>query len=83
MVFPYMGTKLWIDSLRLRVQSPWKPWFIRTQVAGYEKTYAEANFTLKHATIKVRCKNHMIITHILIFSSSYQLFMHIFVYMEL
>ncbi|MFS8022344.1 putative peptidase S10, serine carboxypeptidase, alpha/Beta hydrolase [Helianthus anomalus] len=52
MVFPYMGTKLWIDTLRLRVQSPWKPWFIRTQVAGYEKTYAEANFTLKHATIK-------------------------------
>ncbi|KAJ0430504.1 putative peptidase S10, serine carboxypeptidase, alpha/Beta hydrolase [Helianthus annuus] len=52
MTFPYMGTKQWINSLKLGVQSPWKPWFIRTQVAGYEKTYSEAKFSLKYATIK-------------------------------
>ncbi|XP_076951423.1 putative serine carboxypeptidase-like 52 [Bidens hawaiensis] len=52
MTFPYISTKQWISSLKLRVDSPWKPWFIRTQVAGYEKTYSEAKFSLKYATIK-------------------------------
>ncbi|KAK9074313.1 hypothetical protein SSX86_006911 [Deinandra increscens subsp. villosa] len=52
MTFPYVGTKQWINSLNLRVKSPWKPWFIRTQVVGYEKTYKEAKFSLKYATIK-------------------------------
>ncbi|KAK1412183.1 hypothetical protein QVD17_33209 [Tagetes erecta] len=52
MTFPYMGTKKWINSLNLRVQSPWKPWFIRTQVVGYEKTYSKGKYTLKYATIK-------------------------------
>ncbi|XP_076913800.1 serine carboxypeptidase-like 13 [Bidens hawaiensis] len=52
MNFPYISTKQWINSLKLRVDSPWKPWFIQTQVAGYEKTYSEAKFSLKYATIK-------------------------------
>nr|XP_043625323.1 serine carboxypeptidase-like 2 isoform X2 [Erigeron canadensis] len=52
MTFPYIGTKKWINSLKLRVKSPWRPWFVRTQVAGYEKTYSEANFSLKYGTIK-------------------------------
>ncbi|PWA34145.1 peptidase S10, serine carboxypeptidase, Alpha/Beta hydrolase fold protein [Artemisia annua] len=34
MTFPYVGTQQWINSLNLRVESPWKPWFVRTQVAG-------------------------------------------------
>jgi serine carboxypeptidase-like clade I len=34
MTFPYVGTQQWINSLTLRVESPWKPWFVRTQVAG-------------------------------------------------
>ncbi|KAI3818475.1 hypothetical protein L1987_12283 [Smallanthus sonchifolius] len=44
MTFPYVGTKQWINSLKLRVQSPWQPW--------YEKTYSEAKYFLKYATIK-------------------------------
>ncbi|XP_022024721.1 serine carboxypeptidase-like 17 [Helianthus annuus] len=52
MTFPYVGTKQWINSLNLRVKSPWKPWFIRTQVAGYEKTYSKAKYSLKYVTIK-------------------------------
>lgn len=35
MTFPYMGTKQWINSLNLKVESPWKPWFVHTQVAGW------------------------------------------------
>ncbi|KAI3731818.1 hypothetical protein L1987_63008 [Smallanthus sonchifolius] len=52
MTFPYVGTKQWINSLKLRVQSPWQPWFIRNQVVGYEKTYSEGKYSLKYATIK-------------------------------
>ncbi|KAI3731813.1 hypothetical protein L1987_63003 [Smallanthus sonchifolius] len=52
MTFPYVGTKQWINSLNLKVKSPWKPWFIRTQVVGYEKTYSKAKYSLKYATIK-------------------------------
>ncbi|XP_076951395.1 serine carboxypeptidase-like 1 [Bidens hawaiensis] len=52
MTFPYISTERWIKSLKLRVTSPWKPWFIRTQVVGYEKTYSEAKFSLKYATVK-------------------------------
>ncbi|KAL8229829.1 hypothetical protein R6Q57_014729 [Mikania cordata] len=52
MTFPYVGTRHWINSLKLKVESPWKPWFIRTQVVGYEKTYSEAKFSFTYATIK-------------------------------
>ncbi|XP_076909286.1 serine carboxypeptidase-like 15 [Bidens hawaiensis] len=52
MTFPYVGTKQWINSLKFRVTSPWKPWFVRTQVAGYEKTFSKAKYTLKYATVK-------------------------------
>ncbi|KAK9074312.1 hypothetical protein SSX86_006910 [Deinandra increscens subsp. villosa] len=52
MTFPYVSTERWIKNLNLRVKSPWKPWFIRSQVVGYEKTYSEAQFSLQYATIK-------------------------------
>ncbi|XP_071739574.1 serine carboxypeptidase-like 13 [Rutidosis leptorrhynchoides] len=52
MTFPYVGTKKWIKSLNLKLESPWKPWFVGTQVAGYQKTYSKANYSLKYATIK-------------------------------
>nr|GEW80243.1 multiple organellar RNA editing factor 3, mitochondrial [Tanacetum cinerariifolium] len=35
-----------------RLQSPWKSWFLRSQVAGYQTTYARDGYSLKHATIK-------------------------------
>ncbi|XP_071713837.1 serine carboxypeptidase-like 13 [Rutidosis leptorrhynchoides] len=50
--FPYVGTRQWINSLKLSVESIWKPWFVRNQVAGYQKTYTEANYTLLYAFIK-------------------------------
>ncbi|GJT77461.1 peptidase S10, serine carboxypeptidase, alpha/beta hydrolase fold protein [Tanacetum coccineum] len=52
MTFPYVGTQQWIKSLNLNVESPWKPWFVRTQVAGYQKTYSNAKYSLMYATIK-------------------------------
>ncbi|PWA92690.1 peptidase S10, serine carboxypeptidase, Alpha/Beta hydrolase fold protein [Artemisia annua] len=52
MTFPYVGTQKWIKSLKLRVETPWKPWFVRNQVAGYQKTYSKAKYSMKYATIK-------------------------------
>nr|GEY33829.1 peptidase S10, serine carboxypeptidase, alpha/beta hydrolase fold protein [Tanacetum cinerariifolium] len=52
MTFPYVGTQKWIKSLKLRVETPWKPWFVRNQVAGYAKTYLKAKYSMKYATIK-------------------------------
>ncbi|KAJ9563461.1 hypothetical protein OSB04_008621 [Centaurea solstitialis] len=52
MTFPYVGTRQWIDLLNLKTQTTWKPWFVRTQIAGYFKTYSKAKYTLKYATIK-------------------------------
>ncbi|PWA42816.1 peptidase S10, serine carboxypeptidase, Alpha/Beta hydrolase fold protein [Artemisia annua] len=52
MTFPYVGTQKWIKSFKLRVETPWKPWFVRNQVAGYEKTYSKAKYFMKYATIK-------------------------------
>ncbi|XP_024988201.1 serine carboxypeptidase-like 1 [Cynara cardunculus var. scolymus] len=52
MTFPYMGTRQWIDLLDLKTKISWKPWFVRTQVAGYFKTYSKAKYSLKYATIK-------------------------------
>nr|GEX08580.1 peptidase S10, serine carboxypeptidase, alpha/beta hydrolase fold protein [Tanacetum cinerariifolium] len=52
MTFPYVGTQQWIKSLNLNVESPWKPWFVRTQVAGYQKTYSKAKYSLMYVTIK-------------------------------
>ncbi|CAH1416511.1 unnamed protein product [Lactuca virosa] len=52
MTFPYMGTKQWINSLNLTTVNTWKPWFVSSQVAGYQKTYSKAKYSLRYATIK-------------------------------
>ncbi|GKC59295.1 putative peptidase S10, serine carboxypeptidase, alpha/beta hydrolase fold protein [Tanacetum coccineum] len=52
MIFPYVGVQKWIKSLNIPIQSPWKPWLLRSQVAGYQTTYANNGYSLKHATIK-------------------------------
>ncbi|KAJ0860469.1 putative sinapoylglucose--sinapoylglucose O-sinapoyltransferase [Helianthus annuus] len=54
MNFPYIGTLKWIKSLDLPTKSPWKPWFVSNQVAGYKMTYAKNGYMLTYATIKVR-----------------------------
>ncbi|CAI9278988.1 unnamed protein product [Lactuca saligna] len=52
MTFPYMGTKQWINSLNLKTETTWKPWFVSSQVAGYQKTYSKHKYSLKYATVK-------------------------------
>ncbi|XP_076928848.1 serine carboxypeptidase-like 16 [Bidens hawaiensis] len=34
MIIPYVATEKWIKSLNVSIESPWKPWFVDTQVAG-------------------------------------------------
>ncbi|KAJ9558217.1 hypothetical protein OSB04_012831 [Centaurea solstitialis] len=52
MTFPYVGTEKWITSLNLSIESQWEPWFVRKQVAGYQMTYAQSQYSLKFTTIK-------------------------------
>ncbi|KAD5317105.1 hypothetical protein E3N88_17051 [Mikania micrantha] len=52
MNFPYVGTEKWIRSLDLPIESPWNPWFVSNQVAGYKTTFAKNGYTLTYATIK-------------------------------
>ncbi|GJX86114.1 putative peptidase S10, serine carboxypeptidase, alpha/beta hydrolase [Tanacetum coccineum] len=52
MTFPYVGTEQWIASLNVPVESPWKPWFVGSQVSGYKMKYAKKGYSLTYATIK-------------------------------
>ncbi|KAM0024328.1 putative peptidase S10, serine carboxypeptidase, alpha/Beta hydrolase [Helianthus debilis subsp. tardiflorus] len=52
MNFPYVGTMEWISSLNLPIESPWTPWFVRNQVAGYRTIYTKNGYSLMHATVK-------------------------------
>ncbi|KAF5819076.1 putative peptidase S10, serine carboxypeptidase, alpha/Beta hydrolase [Helianthus annuus] len=52
MNFPYVGTMEWISSLNLPIESPWAPWFVRNQVAGYRTIYTKNGYSLMHATVK-------------------------------
>ncbi|KAL0926153.1 hypothetical protein M5K25_004546 [Dendrobium thyrsiflorum] len=36
MMFPFVGTKLWIKSLNLTVLDPWRSWSVDNQVAGLD-----------------------------------------------
>lgn len=52
LIFPHIGTKQWIRDLHLNVDSTWKPWFVRGQVAGYTESFSHNEFTLTYATVK-------------------------------
>ncbi|KAL4562379.1 hypothetical protein LXL04_034581 [Taraxacum kok-saghyz] len=52
MTFPHVGTERWIRSLNLPVEKKWEPWFVNSQIAGYQMTYAKSEYRLKYATIK-------------------------------
>lgn len=32
---PYIGTEKWIQSLDLKVESTWSPWFVEHEVSGF------------------------------------------------
>ncbi|KAI3805611.1 hypothetical protein L1987_28143 [Smallanthus sonchifolius] len=51
--FPYVGAEQWITSLNLPVESPWNPWFVNNQVAGYVTKYVKDEYSLTYTTIKV------------------------------
>nr|QRI59129.1 chicoric acid synthase [Echinacea purpurea] len=50
--FPYVGVEQWITSLNLPLESPWNPWFVNNQVAGYRLKYARNGYSLTYATVK-------------------------------
>lgn len=52
MTFPYVGVEQWIASLNISVEIPWKPFYVHSQVGGYEMKYALNNYSLTYATIK-------------------------------
>eukprot|EP00040_Diaphanoeca_grandis_P039304 m.258713 g.258713 ORF g.258713 m.258713 type:complete len:511 (-) comp36943_c0_seq1:277-1809(-) len=56
---PYVGTQRWIESLDLKVESPWQPWTApgphdNNMVAGYNTVF-ENNFTF----VTIRDAGHM------------------------
>ncbi|KAF1001759.1 hypothetical protein AG4045_002641 [Apium graveolens] len=52
MVFPYIGTRRWIHTLGLTVDRTWKPWFVKSQVAGYTESFFHDDYSLTFATVK-------------------------------
>lgn len=52
LVFPYTGTRKWIRALGLRVDRTWKPWFVKSQVAGYTETFSHEDYSMTFATVK-------------------------------
>ncbi|PWA56686.1 serine carboxypeptidase-like 16 [Artemisia annua] len=52
MTFPYVGIEEWIGSLNLAVASPWEPFYVNSQVGGYEMTYTQDDYSLTFATVK-------------------------------
>ncbi|XP_076932160.1 serine carboxypeptidase-like 13 [Bidens hawaiensis] len=52
MTFPFVGAVQWITSLNLPIETPWNPWFVDDQVAGYQVKYAKNGYSLTHTTVK-------------------------------
>ena len=47
---PYIGNEQWTSSLGFSVKTPWSPWLVDDQVAGYITVYDENDF--KFVTVK-------------------------------
>ena len=58
---PYIGTERWIESLRMPVVKPWRPWKCGTEIAGYTTTY-QRDGNPKHFFdfVTVRNAGHMV-----------------------
>ncbi|PWA77414.1 serine carboxypeptidase-like 16 [Artemisia annua] len=53
LTFPYVGVEKWIASLDMKVEIPWKPFYVDAQVGGYEESYAQDDYSLTYTTVKV------------------------------
>lgn len=51
---PFVGTERCVSALRLNVKSPWAPWIVDEQVAGYRVQYEGLTFAT------VRGAGHMV-----------------------
>ncbi|KAL3819513.1 hypothetical protein ACJIZ3_005418 [Penstemon smallii] len=52
LLVPHTSTENWIDSLKLPIQSDWRPWFVEGQIAGYTMRYVKGAYELTYATVK-------------------------------
>lgn len=59
---PYVGTKRWIDSLDLPVETPWRPWSASEGglVAGYTEVYAGEGIGSTFTFTTIRNAGHMV-----------------------
>ncbi|KAL2232756.1 UNVERIFIED_CONTAM: Serine carboxypeptidase-like 18 [Sesamum indicum] len=53
MMAPHISTEKWIESLKVPIKSDWRPWFVGNQIGGYTMQYAQGDYELTYATIKV------------------------------
>ena len=59
MLVPHIGTYNWINSLNLTIAgSKWDAWYTIGQLAGYKTIYANDNYSLAFATVKVQHTSH-------------------------
>nr|GMC78478.1 serine carboxypeptidase-like 18 [Ipomoea batatas] len=49
---PHVSTEEWIESLKVRVEDEWRPWFVEDQIAGYTMKYSQEEYELTYATVK-------------------------------
>ncbi|XP_071716460.1 serine carboxypeptidase-like 18 [Rutidosis leptorrhynchoides] len=54
MMVPHVGTRNWINTLNLTIDSDsnWVAWYTNGQDAGYQTTYVNHNYSLVFATVK-------------------------------
>jgi carboxypeptidase C (cathepsin A) len=57
---PYVGTQRWIDSLKLPVQQPWRPWRTNNFVSGYTTVYSGAGIGSNFTFTTIRDAGHMV-----------------------
>ncbi|KAL6347763.1 hypothetical protein AAG906_026292 [Vitis piasezkii] len=52
LVVPYPGAVEWIRLLNLTIVSPWRPWFVDGEIAGYTEKHSQNGYRLTYATVK-------------------------------
>ncbi|KAK4275732.1 hypothetical protein QN277_018765 [Acacia crassicarpa] len=52
LAIPHVGTQAWIKSLNLKIDDPWRAWFVDGQVAGYTQIYKNHDYFLTYVGVK-------------------------------